>query len=101
MTYKKILFNFIWLAPVTFLVFMLVSYRNDLDNDGCLSYGFPKTIYQKCYGLSTITQQIGVSDSFYWDDLFWDIVFAMIVAIVLSTLYVFIKKKAASRNKGF
>lgn len=87
MVYKKILFKFFWLAPVTFLVFMIASYHNDLDNDGCLAFGFPETIYQKCYGLSTITQEIGVSDSFYWDDLLWDIGFAFIIAIILSIVF--------------
>lgn len=93
MTIKKLLLTYLWLAPVMFVVITLISYSNDLYNDGALNLGFPKTFFSKSYGMNVVTFETGVTSHFSAVKLLWDIGFAMIVALILLIFYALLKRK--------
>jgi len=93
MNIKKLLLTYLWLAPAMFALITLVSYSNDLYNDGALKLGFPKAFFSKSYGMSVLTGEVGVTSHFYAKKLLLDIGFAMIVAVLLLICYTLFKRK--------
>ncbi|WP_418359600.1 hypothetical protein [Sphingobacterium detergens] len=92
-----------WLlyTTVVFLALCALSYQNDTDNDGSLSFGFPLVIYHKAvYVFLVATNTIGQSEEFHPLHLFIDIVFAVAVLLVFTTVGRWLKKRKHNNRNG-
>ncbi|OPB90290.1 hypothetical protein BAS06_08130 [Elizabethkingia miricola] len=68
--------------------------------DGDDTIGFPFSFYKKSVGFSLITKTMQESESFYPWYLFFNFLFAVVLAIILEKLYyLIIKKTSAKTNK--
>ncbi|OPC16694.1 hypothetical protein BAY01_03075 [Elizabethkingia miricola] len=68
--------------------------------DGDDTIGFPFSFYKKSVGFSLITKTMQESENFYPWYLFFNFLFAVVLAIILEKLYyLIIKKTSAKTNK--
>ncbi|MCT3833202.1 hypothetical protein HZQ12_04955 [Elizabethkingia anophelis] len=68
--------------------------------DGDDTIGFPFSFYEKSVGFNLITKTMQESESFYPWYLFFNFLFAVVLAIILEKLYyLIIKKTSAKTNK--
>lgn len=80
------------LAALIFWLGKLYSYNNSLPVDGNLSYGFPLTYYVQASGMDMDVPYEDLQHTYY-DNLAIDVLFALIVAMALTRLYVITKKR--------
>ncbi|MCT4236573.1 hypothetical protein HZP42_09280 [Elizabethkingia anophelis] len=66
--------------------------------DGDDTIGFPFSFYEKSDGFSLITKTMQESESFYPWYLFFNFLFAVVLAIILEKLYYFIIKKKTGKT---
>ncbi|AMR40445.1 hypothetical protein CMT48_06485 [Elizabethkingia anophelis] len=66
--------------------------------DGDDTIGFPFNFYKKSVGYSLITHTMQESESFYPWYLFFNFLFAVVLAIILEKLYYFIIKKTSTKT---
>ncbi|MDV3847943.1 hypothetical protein CMT92_09775 [Elizabethkingia anophelis] len=66
--------------------------------DGDDTIGFPFNFYKKSVGYSLITKTVQESESFYPWYLFFNFLFAVVLAIILEKLYYFIIKKTSTKT---
>lgn len=84
----KIFVKWVVATLVIFLLLCTVSYHNSLNNDGSLSFGFPKEIYHKSVMVMlAATGEIGEAEHFYTLHLLTDILFAAVIATILFIAY--------------
>lgn len=90
---KKIFINTLYITTA-FIVLCALSYHNDTDVDGNLSFGFPFEIYNKAVRVISIdTHEIGESSSFNVSNLIADIIFATIITVLLFYFRNWLKRK--------
>lgn len=92
-----------WLLYATVIFFALcaLSYHNDTDNDGSLSFGFPLVIYHKAvYVFLVTTNSIGQSTEFHPWHLFIDVVFAFAVSLIFIIVGRWLKKRKHNNRSG-
>ena len=85
------------LILIVFVICNALSYHNGMAYDGNDTIGFPFSFYKKSVGFSLINKTLQESDSFYPWHLFFNFLFAVVLAIVLEKLYYFIIKKKSSK----
>ncbi|MGE8292411.1 MAG: hypothetical protein ACN6ON_12055 [Sphingobacterium sp.] len=75
-----------------------LSYHDDTNADGSLSFGFPFEIYHKVIRVMFIdTQEIGESSSLYLGNLIANIIFAFVISLLLFPIKEWLKKRKTKR----
>ncbi|WP_236612304.1 hypothetical protein [Elizabethkingia anophelis] len=83
---------------IVFLICNTLSYHNGMAYDGDDTIGFPFSFYEKSVGFSLITKTMQESESFYTWYLFFNFLFAVVLAIALEKLFYFIIKKKTGKT---
>ncbi|WP_260138550.1 hypothetical protein ACH34I_17585 [Elizabethkingia anophelis] len=83
---------------IVFLICNTLSYHNGMAYDGDDTIGFPFNFYKKSVGYSLITHTMQESESFYPWYLFFNFLFAVVLAIALEKLFYFIIKKTSTKT---
>ena len=86
------------LILIVFVICNALSYHNGMAYDGDDTIGFPFSFYKKSVGFSLITKTMQESENFYPWHLFFNFLFAVVLAIILEKLYYLIIKKTSTKT---
>nr|WP_295868401.1 hypothetical protein [uncultured Chitinophaga sp.] len=93
MSNKQFALAGLWMTAIVFAAITLVTYHNDLYNDGSMEVGFPFVFYRKSYGMNITTGETGMAVSFKSRHLVKDIVIATLLSLGLLVLWNRFKKQ--------
>ncbi|SKA29060.1 hypothetical protein SAMN04488128_10354 [Chitinophaga eiseniae] len=83
----------LWMTAIVFAAITLVTYHNDLYNDGSMEVGFPFVFYRKSYGMNISTGEMGMAVSVKPRHLVKDMVIATLLSLGLLVLWNRFKKQ--------
>ena len=86
------------LILIVFAICNALSYHNGMAYDGDDTIGFPFSFYKKSVGFSLITKTMQESESFYPWHLFYNFLFAVVLAITIEKLYYYVIKKKSTKT---